>query len=88
MRRRSPDPKASSSSALTTALERALSEGGAHLAADLLTNRTVLLFGLFGLDWLLLETGGIPSGRIGEIVGEEGSGKSTLCASALASAQR
>jgi recombination protein RecA len=47
----------------------------------------VLNTGIFGLDWAL-GIGGFPIGRIIEVVGQEGVGKSTIALSAVAEAQK
>lgn len=48
----------------------------------------VISTGSFGADWIALGTGGLVQGKIYEIRGMEGTGKSTLCAHLTANCQK
>ena len=58
-----------------------LGDSTAHVKID------VIPTGAFALD-LALGVGGVPRGRVVEMFGPESSGKTTLCLSIIASAQR
>jgi len=63
---------------------------GTVLALDSKTdgNYDVISTGSIGFDWITLGTGGFVKGRMYELMGWEGSGKSTICGHAVAECQK
>jgi len=63
---------------------------GTVLALDSKTNGNydVISTGSIGFDWITLGTGGFVKGRMYELMGWEGSGKSTICGHAVAECQK
>ncbi len=63
---------------------------GTVLALDTKTDGdyAVISTGSIGFDWLTLGTGGFVRGKLYELMGWEGSGKSTICGHAVAECQK
>lgn len=63
---------------------------GTVLALDSKTNGDydVISTGSIGFDWVTLGTGGFVKGKMYELMGWEGSGKSTICGHAVAECQK
>jgi len=63
---------------------------GTVLALDSKTdgNYDVISTGSIGFDWITLGTGGFVKGKMYELMGWEGSGKSTICGHAVAECQK
>lgn len=72
---------------LNQAMARAQASGAVVASSLFSQPERVLGFNLFALDWALLGTGGVPAGRIVELVGPASGGKSSAAFRVLASGQ-